>query len=277
MDRGLARALTFSAALAGACGGAPALARGQTIEVAPAVIRMATFGGGGRVRVSGAVEAAAQVIVAIRGSETEEDFNRKGRVGPIWVNSGKLTISRVPSLFLAFSSAPQAAILTPAALQQAGLDEGGLTSRMVVRPPAADRPAVRREYVGLKTAEGSYRWDEGAVQVEAPAGGRRRYALDLDWPTTARPGVYTATVYECRDGGIAGTASTRFEVAEAGVAAFMRGLAERRGGLYGSLAVAVMMLLGFSIDALVARLRRARARRPPPGAASSAQHGVRVH
>jgi hypothetical protein len=57
-----------------------------------------------------------------------------------------------------------------------------------------------------------------------------------------------------------GVASTILEVREVGLAALMRGLAEHHAGVYGVLAVAVMMMLGFGIDFLVAAVRRCRTR-----------------
>jgi uncharacterized protein (TIGR02186 family) len=277
VDRTLVGALAFCLGLAGVVGAATvgAVAQEQSIRITPPVVQMATFSGGGGVRIEGAVDADAQVVVAIRGKETEDLLNRKGRVGPIWINSGKVAVSRVPSLFLVFSSASLETILTPEAIEQAALGQAGLTRRMVVSPSTADGPEVRADYVALKTGEGSFRLVEGAVRLDKATGGRTRYSLELQWPTTAPPGTYTATLYECRGGAVTRTVSTGLEVAEVGIAALMRDLAENHGAWYGVIAIVVTMLLGFGIDALVARVRRAR--RGPPRTVSSAHEDVRVH
>ena len=45
-------------------------------------------------------------MLVIRGPDKEETFNKKVRAGPIWISSGQVHITGVPSLFLSFSPAP---------------------------------------------------------------------------------------------------------------------------------------------------------------------------
>jgi hypothetical protein len=274
-SRPLALGIVVAAAV---CLGA-ARAEGQdlSIRLTPEVIQMGTFASGARLRIEGTVAANAQAVVVITGRDTDEIFNRKGRVGPIWVNSGKVQVAGVPSLFLAFSPAPLGAFLGREAIERWQLDEAAIKRRVRVRPAAADRPAVRDGYVALKVEEGSYRAVTDAVRMEKGAGGAATYAVELLWPKTAPPGSYQATVYECRDKAVTRAVSTSVEVREVGLAAGMRHLADDHAPLYGAIAVVVMMALGFGIDFLVAWFRHSRPRRPGRPADALAHKDVAVH
>ena len=65
----------------------------STAKVTPPVVPMGTFYGGAQIRVEGTVPLGSKIVVAIRGSDVTEVFNNVGRVGPIWVNTGKVSIS----------------------------------------------------------------------------------------------------------------------------------------------------------------------------------------
>ena len=103
---------------------APAAAPPQEarLRVSPETVNMGTFYGGATVRVEGVTGPDEKVVIVVRGGKVTEVFNKVGRVGPIWVNTGKVTISGVPSLLLAFSSEPLGACLTRAAIDKYGLD-----------------------------------------------------------------------------------------------------------------------------------------------------------
>ena len=103
---------------------APAAAPPQEarLRVSPETVNMGTFYGGATVRVEGVTGPDEKVVIVVRGGKVTEVFNKVGRVGPIWVNTGKVTNSGVPSLLLAFSSEPLGTCLTRAAIDKYGLD-----------------------------------------------------------------------------------------------------------------------------------------------------------
>jgi hypothetical protein len=232
--------------------------------VEPSIVEMGVMAKGAPLRLQGALADGSQAAIVIRGGDTEETFNRKRRAGPIWINSGKVRIGGVPSVLLVFTSAPLPALLSRAEIDRAGLDEEAVKSAMRIVPD--DAPSrVRDDYLSLKRDEGRYAFVSSAIHVEPGADGRTRYRLEVPWPIVAPPGWYRVTVYECRNRVVTGQAAARFEVTEVGVAATLRGLAASRALLYGIVAVATMMTLGFGIDRLVATLRRSRYRGARPG------------
>jgi hypothetical protein len=253
------RALLAGAALVVAAGAAGA--QGLSVSVTPDLVTLGTFAADARLRVEGTLAAGAQAVVVIAGSEADETFNRKGRFGPIWVSAGKVHVTGVPAVLLVYSGPPVESFLPRSVVDGARLDEAGVGRQLRLAPAEADQPAVRAHYLGLKRAEGTYQFVTDAVRVETAGDGRATYVLDLAWPKTAPPASYRATVFECRDGAITRTASLDLAVRQVGLAAFLRGFADDYAPLYGVTATVLMMGLGFGIDFLVARIRRARARR----------------
>jgi len=267
-----------TATIACLCASAPVAAQDLTIRVSPDVVRMTMFATGSEVRVEGRMAADAQAVVVITGPDADETFNRKRRFGPIWLNSGKVEVARVPSLFVLLSPAPLGDLLRPDEIDRARLDEAGLKRRMRVQPPDADLSAVRDDYVALKVGEGRYQFVFDGVRSERDAArGIATYAAELQWPRTAPPDTYQVTVYECRGEVLTRRATATLEVTRAGVAAVLLEAAGNHAMAYGTIAVVVMMVLGFGIDSLVARVRRLRARRTRRPSRTVARNDIAVH
>ena len=68
--------------------GGSLMAAQPPIRVTPPTIEMGVFYDGARVRIQGLAEPGSRALVVVRGAGIKEVFNRKGRVGPIWVNAG---------------------------------------------------------------------------------------------------------------------------------------------------------------------------------------------
>jgi len=107
---------------------------GALVRLTPERIEKHTLFGGVQVRIEGTALPDTKVIVVVRGMDVEEAFNRKGRVGPIWVNVAKLRVYAIPSLFLCFSPEPVAALLKPEYIDKYQLDEAAIKRQMRINP-----------------------------------------------------------------------------------------------------------------------------------------------
>ncbi len=231
-------------------GGAPP---GASATVRPAVISMDAFYAGAAVEVEGKVPAGCGVVVVVKGPATEETFNKKGRFGPIWANAGKVRISGVPSLHLAFSSASLDGLLSREERDRFQIDRKAIESQMVVEPSSLDQPEVRENYVKLKAGQGVLRLEEGAVRAEGgPEGGRFR--LSFRWPKVAPPADYAVEVYACREGRVAARADAPLQVVKVGFPEKMASLARDKAVRYGILCVLVATLAGLGIDFVASKL-----------------------
>jgi hypothetical protein len=250
--------LAFAAALSPA---PPEAAGRLEFRVTPAVIEVGSFYGGSRMRLEGAVSAQARVAVVVRGPGREETFNRKGKVGPIWVTTGKVHVSGVPSLFLRFTSGPLRSFLSREAIDKHQLDEASIRNQMRIKPDR-DRDVILAGWLNVKGRDGTYALVRDGVKMGAPGAGGVPFTVEFAWPKKAPPGQYEVSVYECRDGAVARAASSSLPVVEVGFPAWLSGIAENRAALYGLVAVVAAALAGFGIDFLATLIlgrRRARA------------------
>jgi uncharacterized protein (TIGR02186 family) len=229
-------------------GGSPGL------KLTPAVIEMGAFYGGATVKVEGILPAGSQALIVVRGPQTEEVFNKKGRLGPIWVNVGKVHISGVPSLFLCFSSTPVASLLTRESMDANQLDQVAIKAQMIVEPAAMDQEVIRDNYLSLKNQQGFFKVTEGAVNLGVAGPEGVPFTLDLPWSKKAPPASYEVSAYECRDGAVVGKIASGLEVREMGFPEKIAGMARNRGYLYGMLCVLVAMIAGFGIDFVAMKL-----------------------
>jgi hypothetical protein len=250
---GRAAILTAAVALGG-----PASGRAQApqVTVDPPQLRVATFSGQQHVLITVRVAPGATPVVVIRRPAGEAVFSRKVRVGPIWLNSGRVHITGVPALLLCFAPAPIESLLQRADIDRYQLDAQAVRGAMRVEPAAVDAPAIRDSYLALRLGDESYRF-AGAGSDRFEAGAEPGwYSLRLPWPMRAPTAMYDVTVYACREGRVVAAATVPFEVARTGLAAWLAAQATDHASFYGAVAVAVAVSLGFGIDFLVTFFRR---------------------
>jgi Putative transmembrane protein (Alph_Pro_TM) len=230
-----------------------------TVKVSPTVVTMGTFYGGAKVRVEGTTVAGSSLVVAVRGADVTEVFNKVGRVGPIWVNTGKVSISGVPSVCLLYSSCPVGNCLCRSELDRCELDAAALKKRIKVKPQHQSEEIVAEDFLKLKVRQGKYQMGGGGVQIgEGDPAGSVPYSLEFVWPKTAAPGNYAVRVFACRGNMVQESLEVPLRVQEVGFPALIVFLARDRASLYGIICIVVAMLAGFGIDFIVSRIFKKR-------------------
>jgi uncharacterized protein (TIGR02186 family) len=222
-------------------------------RITPRQIEVGAFYSGADVKIEGAVAAGSKVIVTVTGSERPEVFNRKGRLGPIWLTAGRVRISGVPSLYLRFSTEPIASLLRPETIARYGLDEASLKARMRIEPAEHGNDAIRSEYLALKRDRKTYALAERGVNM-GEAAGCTPFAVALRWPAKAPPGTYQVRVYEVKQGAVVNEISMPFGVVRSGFPAWLAVLSENNAPVYGLTAVLVGAFAGFGIDFMTTRI-----------------------
>ncbi|MGC8724536.1 MAG: TIGR02186 family protein [Acidobacteriota bacterium] len=225
-----------------------------TLVLSPSRILLETFYSGAQVRVTGIAPAGAELLVTVKGPKAEEELNRKARVGPIWINRGKVHIAGAPSLFLSFSTRPARDLLARGVLDELQLDEAAIREGMRVSPEGFDQPVIRANFIAMKKNQNVYQEEAGPVKLGPAGPAGVPYSLEFHWPRKAPPGSYTVEVVACRGGGVEATTSSQLVLEEVGFPAWMAKLARERGSLYGLLSVLVALLAGFGIDFVASRL-----------------------
>jgi hypothetical protein len=256
---------------------APTLASSPaTVKVTPSVVEMGTFYGGTKVRVEGTVPLGSKVVVIIKGEEVTELFNRVGRVGPIWINTGKVSVSGVPSLLLVFSSEPICDCLRRRAMDEWLCDAKAIKKHIQIKPQEEAASSVTEDFLKLKVRQGNYQMSGGGIQIGAatqalhgtaslamasedlqtppPAGGTVPYSLEFTWPKSAAVGTYEIRVHACRDGEVKESSVVPLKVVEIGFPAMITSLARSHASTYGIVSIIIAMLAGFGIDFIASRI-----------------------
>jgi uncharacterized protein (TIGR02186 family) len=228
------------------------------LKVTPEIVRMGAFYGGAAVRVEGVTGPDEKVVIVVRGQKVTEVFNKAGRVGPIWVNTGKVTISEVPSLLLVFSSEPVNACLTRAVIDKYGLDLPALKKQIRIESKMGDDERVADDYFRYKANQGSYRLEYGGIQMNQPNPDGLSYRLEFVLPKCAPPGQYQISVLKCRKGEVVESSDVPLKVVEVGFPSLVAWLAAQHPSSYGILSVVIALLAGFGIDFVAARVFKRR-------------------
>lgn len=235
-------------------------ATGQ-LSLSPQQIEIGFFYDGAPVRVEGEAQEGSDVILVVRGSDTEETFNKKVRAGPIWISSGKVRIAGAPSLFLIYSKKPVGQILSAELVTEHQLAPDAIKHHMTIDAggDVVDEAVIADNYVTMKVEADIYQVHSGDEEGPVVSGGS--FSLDLAWPQTALPADYEVAAYECRDGDVVRISQGSLRLIKAGAPADIYAFAMESSRQYGLLAVLLAVMAGFGIDFLASRIfgRKAKA------------------
>ncbi|HEX9052803.1 MAG TPA: TIGR02186 family protein [Anaeromyxobacter sp.] len=249
-------------AVALACALAPAAASPEPFSaVEPTRVAAGSWYAGTTLHVSGSVGESSQVAIRVIGPAEHRAFNRRGKIGGIiWGGVEHVTFEHAPSLYEVFTSAALGTMAPRALREQLHLGYDTLEARMEVHGGRAEKREMIEQLVRLKESEGLYRLAPGAVHLGDVQQGRRAFEVDVPLPSGATPGDVEVTVFELANGAVVGQDEMPVRLERVGMPAFLFQLAHRRSGLFGLLAVLVLVSTGVAVDMLGSR----GARRPHP-------------
>jgi hypothetical protein len=246
--RGLLLAALLLAASAPAQAEAPP--RG-TLRVQPTRVGIGLGYAGTTLEVEAAVPAGYQAAVRLTGHRQRLELKRLGkRAGLLWMNVGEVAFDDVPVVYQLATSAPLAALGSPATLARLGLGYDA------VLPPAAP---LRGELVRLKQHEGLFAVREAALARDAaqePPGASvaaagtvaaappTRLRATITLPPRAPIGEYVVDLigFKDQEGTVLATTTVRLE--QEGAVRALRRLAVDHGLLYGIVASAIAIVVG---------------------------------
>ncbi len=257
---GALRRLAIRAALAGAL--LPGGAAGSFSSVEPNRVLAGSFYDGATLRVRGSIGERSQVAVRVTGPLEHHAFNRRGRIaGVIWGGIEHVTFRDAPSLYAVYTSAALGALARQPVRDRLRLGYETLAAHVGVEVEGADKREMIEQLVRLKESEGLYRSAPGAIRLGEGEGGRRTFEVAVPLPAIAAPGDIEVAVFELADGALVGEDTTRVRLQRVGMPAVLFRLAHERAGLFGLLAVCVLLATGLAVD-LLGSLRTTR--RPHP-------------
>jgi uncharacterized protein (TIGR02186 family) len=181
------------------------------------------------------------IVVVLKGPTESIRLREKRKVAGVWVNADSSDFRSAPSFFAVASSRPISEIVDErtAAIYELGLPWLQLSPIGAINPEEQTRFASG--LVDLRQRQGLYKQDDGGVSVSEQV----LYQARIGLPSTVQTGTYTAETFAITRGRVITSAVARVEVRKLGFERFVVNFAEDYGFLYGLLAVAMSVGMGW--------------------------------
>ena len=189
------------------------------------------------------------IVVVLKGPTQSITLREKQKHAGIWVNAASARFRSAPSFYAVVSSRPLDRIVDP---RTAAIYELGL-------------PFLQLSPIGSFQTEEQIRYAAGLVQLmhdqqlyqEDPRGvtvnEQVLYQARIKLPSNVQTGTYTAETFAVSRGAVVASAIARVEVKKRGFERIIAEFAQRSAFLYGLLAVAVSVAMGWIAGRLLTR------------------------
>ncbi len=240
----------LAAILAFLCAAAmPARAEDIVAGLSQSHVSITTDFSGSEIFIYGAVKREApipegpplDVIVVVIGPSEPVAVRRKQRSFGIWVNGPAVQVDSAPSFYAVATTRPFRDVIsyTDDLRYRVGLDHAvrliGDTSDEVY--PEEYRKAVVR----LRTAEGLYFEDSGAVTVTDET----LFQTEVRLPANLVEGAYDARIFLLRDKQVISEYTATIQVEKVGLERWIYNLSQQQPALYGLLSIAIALAAGW--------------------------------
>ena len=188
------------------------------------------------------------IVVVLKGPTRSIVLREKQRIAGIWVNAESTEFRSAPTFFAVASSKPIGRIVDD---KTAAIYELGLPW-LQLSPIGAYNPKEQARFsaglVDLMQREELYKDDPKGVKVSEQV----LYQARIKLPSSVQTGTYTAETFAITKGRVVASAIARVEVKKQGFERAVAQFAEYNGFIYGLLAVALSVALGFMAGRLFA-------------------------
>ena len=140
----------------------------------------------------GALLKRGDVIIKVRSPDVPVALSRKTKLGPFWLDSGKLTVRGTPGLYYLLSSRPITEIVTEDEQQQYGLHlRNALILAQLNSPNTSDMGDWQSAIIHLKENKGLFRKLPDAVKLLK----NRLFSANIQLPASIPLGTYHLDIY----------------------------------------------------------------------------------
>ncbi len=188
------------------------------------------------------------IVVILKGPTQSIVVREKAKVVGMWLNADSTEFRSAPSFYAIASSRPVADIVDDktAAIYELGLKWLQLSPIGAIDP--AEQVRFSRGLVDLNQRGGLYREEPRGVSVKEQV----LYQARIFLPSSVPIGTYTAETLAVSNGRVVASASSKVEVRKLGFERVVADFAENQSFLYGILAVAISVLMGWIAGRLFA-------------------------
>lgn len=192
-----------------------------------------------------------QVIVTVEGPTAPLIVRRKEYVAGIWLNRASVRIDSAPSFYAVATTAPLKDILSGTEDLRHSISIPRAIRAVGISDEATDAPDFVAALQRIRMSEGSYRLDEGSVQLSE----QTLFRADVVLPANLTEGDYTVRIYLTRDGKVVDHLDHTIGVRKAGLERLLFRMAQDQPLLYGVISLLMAVVAGWAASAAFRRLR----------------------
>ncbi|MES2408602.1 MAG: TIGR02186 family protein [Pseudomonadota bacterium] len=204
---------------------------------------------GEQILVFGAIANKGDVIIKVTSPAQDVAMSQKVRSGPIWLDSGHISVKNTPGIMYLLSSHPINQIVAPQALTKYGLNlQSGLSSS-VLEGSTQGMEDWQTAFLRLKQSKKYYKEFDNAVTVV----GDRLFFAKLTLPAKLPLGEYALDTYLVRDGKVTAHQSSKLEVRQVQSELWVSNFAHQNPWLYGVSFTLLAIFIGLALGILLRR------------------------
>ena len=191
----------------------------------------------------GTSDGEGDIVVTVQGPRQDQMVRRKARVAGIWINRTRLAFAQVPDYYAVASSGPLATIAHPDVLarHEMGVEHLKLKPIDAAGLEISEIAAFQDALVRNKQRQNLYSSTPAPVNFIGP----KLFRTTLNFPANVPPGIYHVQVFELTDGQVTGAQRSTLVISKIGIEADVFDFAQQHAALYGLLAVALSLTLGW--------------------------------
>lgn len=188
------------------------------------------------------------IVVVLKGPTEPIRLREKQKILGVWINAESTAFRSAPSFFAVASSRPIDEIVDErtAAIYELGLDYLQLSPTGSIDPEEQAR--FTNGLVGMRQRAALFKQDPGGVSISEQVLYQARIAL----PSNVQTGRYTAETFAITRGRVVASAIAEVEVKKLGFEKMVADFSTEDSFLYGLLAVALSVLMGWMAGRLFA-------------------------
>lgn len=191
----------------------------------------------------------ADVVVVLRGPTQPLTIRKKGRIAGIWVNRWSARFETVPGYYAVAGSAPVKSIVDDWTATVYELD----INTLQLSPVSGNGPGEILDFenglIDLRRRSGLFLEQEGGVEITDGV----LYRARLPLPARTPVGTYTAHTYLIQNGKVVAHARREIVIDKSGFERFVFVASQKHAIIYGLVAVAIAVFLGWLAGVLFKR------------------------
>lgn len=204
---------------------------------------------GEQILVFGAIANKGDVIIKVTSPSQTVAMSQKIQSGPIWLDSGNITVKNTPGIMYLLTTRPISQIVAPQDIKKYGLSLRSGLENSKVEGTTQGMESWHEAFLRLKQSKRYYKEFDNAVTVV----GDRLFFAKLTLPAKLPLGEYVLDTYLVRDGTVTAHQYSKLEVRQVQSELWVSNFAHQNPWLYGVSFTLLAIIIGLALGIMLRR------------------------